>query len=244
MTTTTSPGLVLVHVTGRDATTFLHGQFCADLETQADGATVLTAWCTAKGRVVTTLLALREGSSWYLLLPGSLADAVLRRLQLYVLRAEVTLTPMPAESLSDLQRQGHLPTLESLHDTARGLPWVEAATSELFLPQELDLERRGGLSYTKGCYPGQEIIARLRYRGEVKRGLARLQGPGSTASAALPGTRLEDGAGKTAGTVLYGASTGDDAVSIMAVVDNGVPAPGVLYLASSRTPVDVLGRFS
>lgn len=65
-------------------------------------------------------------------------------------------------------------TLVSSHfwgllDILSGMPWVSAITQEQFLPQMLNLDALKGLSYQKGCYPGQEVIARLHYRGEVKK---------------------------------------------------------------------------
>ncbi len=54
-------------------------------------------------------------------------------------------------------------------DIVSRLPSVVPQTMEMFLPQMLDLEALGGLSFQKGCFPGQEIIARLHYRGELKR---------------------------------------------------------------------------
>ncbi len=59
----------------------------------------------------------------------------------------------------------------SLRDLFDGIPWITATTQEQFLPQTLNLDRLNGLSYQKGCYPGQEIIARLHYRGTVKKNL-------------------------------------------------------------------------
>jgi tRNA-modifying protein YgfZ len=56
-------------------------------------------------------------------------------------------------------------------DIFAGLPWITSATQEQFLPQMLNLDLLNGLSYQKGCYPGQEVIARLHYRGEVKKRL-------------------------------------------------------------------------
>jgi len=56
-----------------------------------------------------------------------------------------------------------------LLDIKAGLPWITSATQEQFLPQMLNLDILKGLSYQKGCYPGQEVIARLHYRGEVKK---------------------------------------------------------------------------
>lgn len=56
-------------------------------------------------------------------------------------------------------------------DVQMGLPTVHAATQDLFVAQMANLDRVHGLSFTKGCYTGQEVIARLHYRGQVKREL-------------------------------------------------------------------------
>lgn len=104
-----------------------------------------------------------------------------------------------------------------LADIEAGLPWITAATSELFLPQMLDLDRTGGLAYDKGCYPGQEVIARLHYRGEVKQRLYR----GESASAPpLPGTALYGTDGQRAGTVIIAAAT-QTGSRILAVAETG-----------------------
>ena len=58
-----------------------------------------------------------------------------------------------------------------LLDILAGLPWVTSATQEQYLPQILNLDALKSLSYQKGCYPGQEVIARLHYRGEIKKRL-------------------------------------------------------------------------
>jgi folate-binding protein YgfZ len=58
-----------------------------------------------------------------------------------------------------------------LLDVLAGLPWITSNTQEQFLPQMLNLDLLNGLSYQKGCYPGQEVIARLHYRGEIKKRL-------------------------------------------------------------------------
>ncbi|GAB6067114.1 folate-binding protein YgfZ [Methylothermus subterraneus] len=70
-------------------------------------------------------------------------------------------------------------TYWQLADIRAGLPRVTAATSEAFLPQMLNLDRLGGISFDKGCYTGQEIIARAHYLGQIKRRLyrVRLEGP-------------------------------------------------------------------
>ena len=95
-------------------------------------------------------------------------------------------------------------------------PVLNNATSELFLPQELDLDESGGVSFEKGCYPGQEIVARVRYRGTVKRRLARLEGNADKLPVA--GTRIL-AAEVHVGTVLCAAHARGDAVEMLAVLD-------------------------
>lgn len=57
-------------------------------------------------------------------------------------------------------------------EVAAGLPWIGAATQDVFIPQTLNLDLIDGVSFTKGCYPGQEVVARSHYRGTVKRRMA------------------------------------------------------------------------
>ncbi|MCX7097812.1 MAG: folate-binding protein [Methylococcales bacterium] len=56
-------------------------------------------------------------------------------------------------------------------DIVDGIPWLGLATSEEFIPQMLNLDELGGISYNKGCYTGQEIVARTHYLGKAKRAL-------------------------------------------------------------------------
>jgi folate-binding protein YgfZ len=77
-------------------------------------------------------------------------------------------------------------------DIQAGLPWIEARTQDLFIPQTLNLELIGGVSFTKGCYPGQEIVARSHYRGTVKKRMALGQLVPSIHPAPLPGADIFD----------------------------------------------------
>jgi folate-binding protein YgfZ len=56
-------------------------------------------------------------------------------------------------------------------DIVSGIPWLTLETSEEFIPQMLNLDKLGGISFTKGCYTGQEIVARTHYLGKTKRAL-------------------------------------------------------------------------
>jgi folate-binding protein YgfZ len=77
-------------------------------------------------------------------------------------------------------------------DVRAALPQVYPATRELFIPQALNLDALRGVSFDKGCYVGQEIIARLHFRGTVKRRMRLLTGD-SGIGAAVPGGAVRRG---------------------------------------------------
>jgi len=79
-----------------------------------------------------------------------------------------------------------------LLDIEAGIPNIWPETQEKFLPHYLNLPQLGAVSFSKGCYVGQEIIARMQYRGNVKRGLSRVLIESRTTLPA-PGTPLEGG---------------------------------------------------
>ena len=88
---------------------------------------------------------------------------------------------VPAARLDAIQRtleqslSAATPELWQWLDVQYGLPWVSSATSEAFVPQMMNLEQLGYVSFKKGCYPGQEVVARTHYLGQVKRRLYRVE---------------------------------------------------------------------
>ncbi len=88
----------------------------------------------------------------------------------------------PADKL-DLQATDAEETWR-LQEIRAGRPLITAATQDQFVPQMVNLETLGGIDFKKGCYPGQEIVARAQYRGQVKRRMQRLPVPPGTALAA------------------------------------------------------------
>ncbi len=95
-------------------------------------------------------------------------------------------------------------------------PRIGAPLAERFLPQELDLEHLQGVHFDKGCYPGQEVIARLKYRGRVKSGLRRARSAGPVA----PGDRLyREDMQASVGDVLRVAPGADGGYTLLAVLD-------------------------
>lgn len=115
------------------------------------------------------------------------------------------------------------------------IPWLFAATSSRFLPQMLSLERLAAYSLRKGCYPGQEVIARAHFRGAVKRRLAGLALPSDAAVA--PGAALSRSDGSEAGVAVYSAA--GDQFQALAVVHGGVEPESELMAATAAGPVRV-----
>jgi hypothetical protein len=68
----------------------------------------------------------------------------------------------------------------TLQEIRAGRPLITAATQDQFVPQMVNLEQLQGIDFHKGCYPGQEIVARAQYRGQVKRRMVRLASPDGT----------------------------------------------------------------
>ena len=81
-----------------------------------------------------------------------------------------------------------------------GLPLITEATAEIFLPQMLGLDAAGSVSFTKGCYLGQEIVARAQHRGAVKRRLRSLTWEGDRQLE--PGEEITDSTGRSVGIVV------------------------------------------
>ncbi|MFZ2451586.1 MAG: folate-binding protein [Methylovulum miyakonense] len=92
-----------------------------------------------------------------------------------------------------------------LLDIESGIPWLNAETSEEFVPQMLNLDKLGGISFTKGCYTGQEIIARTHYLGKSKRGMLLAE---AGKPAPEPNTNVLDGRDETVGQVLAAQTDG------------------------------------
>lgn len=70
-------------------------------------------------------------------------------------------------------------------DIAEGMPRISEATREAFIPQMVDFDKIGGVSFRKGCYPGQEIVARTQYLGKVKRHLYRIHSTNALVAGSL-----------------------------------------------------------
>ena len=90
-----------------------------------------------------------------------------------------------------------------LNDIRAGLPEIGAELRDRLLPQWIGLDRLGAVNVGKGCYPGQEIMARLHFKGGIKRSLYRLRWPGKAVFP--PTTTLRGPDGAEAGAIVTAA---------------------------------------
>jgi len=147
-----------------------------------------------------------------LLLPASLTERIAARLRKYVLRSKVKIDESPAapgivEPAAYRERDWQLAGIRA------GLPQVYPETYESFVAQMLNLDLLGGIAFEKGCYTGQEIIARTHFRGAIKRRMFRFRSEGPPPA---PGTRVLAGE-QHAGDVVDAAAT-SEGCELLAVV--------------------------
>jgi len=234
----------LIKISGSEAESFLQGQLTNDVRQVTEKQSQLSALCSAKGRLIINFRLFKRDTAYYIVLPQESLDLTLKRLRMYVLRADVKLEEA-SERLSRIGIAGgtqHLTdclgfappteidgsitsdqitvlrisgeskryivfseTLENLSaclakkaeqvdanawellDILAGLPQIVPATAEAFVPQMVNYQAINGVSFKKGCYTGQEIVARTQYLGTLKRRMylakietARLPQPSDT----------------------------------------------------------------
>lgn len=103
-----------------------------------------------------------------------------------------------------------------LSEIRNGIPTVALETLETFIPQMTNLQVFGGVSFSKGCYTGQEIITRLQHRGKLKRPMFRLSV--STEIAPLAGTAINSPDRAGVGTVVACAAVEEQRYELLAVM--------------------------
>jgi folate-binding protein YgfZ len=125
-----------------------------------------------------------------------------------------------------------------LLDIQAGVPLIYPETREAFVPQMTNLQLIDGVSFKKGCYTGQEIVARMQYLGKLKRRMYRLRAPFTTLP--LPGTDIfdEHTPGQSCGQLVAAARHPDGDCAALAVLQIGsAESESPLHLGSADGPV-------
>jgi len=125
------------------------------------------------------------------------------------------------ELLEDLENRAEIfdDSLWNAMNIASGIGFIEEQTSASFIPQMLNLQALNGISFTKGCYIGQETVARAKYRGANKRALFILTGRATQAPNVGDNVQmLVNNNWKRIGTVISGCQYGDGHIEVLAVL--------------------------
>jgi tRNA-modifying protein YgfZ len=251
----------MLAVRGSDARAFLHAQLTNDIQNLGHDRAALAGWCSAKGRLLASLLVIPAQEGFLLQLARDLASAVAKRLSMFVLRSKVRVgdesdswvqVGLWGETAADALRDAGLPVPEGSfvvagngtcmvvrYDSQRflmvapapelpelqrrvrfspagedawiaqeiqaGRALISTATQDQFVPQMVNLERLGGVDFHKGCYPGQEIVARTQYRGQVKRRLVKATVPAGVKASPGQDVYADELPGQASGTVVDAA---------------------------------------
>ena len=156
-----------IRVSGPDAQRYLNGQVSNDVTLLADGRMIEACLLDAKGRLQFLVWVHREDEDYIVQGPADLAEELFARLDRYLIAVEVELHD---ESLDETAY------LTMPHESRRILEGIPKWPNELFpglLPPEAGIEGRT-ISYTKGCYTGQEVISRMKRSGKTNRHLVKL----------------------------------------------------------------------
>ena len=118
-------------------------------------------------------------------------------------------------------------------DIMAGIPTVLPPTSEAFVPQMANLELVGGVNFKKGCYPGQEIVARMQYLGKLKQRMYRAHVTADTAPQPGDAIYAPDFPGQSAGTVVDAQPSPDGGYDLLAVIQISSAQGGELHLGNA-----------
>jgi folate-binding protein YgfZ len=232
-------------IQGPDAIAFAHAQFSSPVSTLVTGQWQFSAWLGPQGRVRALFHLIRiADDQLLLLLRGGDAATMADGLRRFVFRSKLVLTALPSRALATGPA---LPLHEMLLDTETlslgcgthslristaengddgwrlqqlhaGWPWLPERLLNELLPSALSLQRLQAVVIDKGCYPGQEIVARLHYRGGHKKHLHGVE----LSQARVSGEQLQI-SGREAGWLLDVIVT-DEHILALAVLHDDVVA--------------------
>ena len=189
----------LLKVSGSDAETFLQGQLSNDISKLDALSVQLNAYCQHQGKILALFWVTKNEDSFLLSFPSDLLEVIKPRLQMFVIMSDVVIEDVTKEHIQigsiDESNQEALVINDKLSliitdkkdinqfnmepiehwnmaCVDSSLPEIFSITSEKLVPQMLNLDiDEFGVNFSKGCYPGQEVVARLHYLGSAKRRL-------------------------------------------------------------------------
>lgn len=208
----------LYEITGADREHFLQGLVSNDVRQLAKGP-VYAALLSPQGKYLADFLLVPRGEAIVLDIAAGIAEATVKRLNMYRLRADVAIAPSalkvsrgtgpaPEGAVADPRHPALGWRLYGTEAGDDGSDWDAIRVAHLIPETGIELtpetyileagfERLHGVDFRKGCYVGQEVTARMKHKTELRKGLVRLRIEG----AAPVGTEIVTGEGRAAGTL-------------------------------------------
>jgi folate-binding protein YgfZ len=152
-------------ISGADAMTFLQGQLTCDMRELPQATHQLGAFCNRQGRVLALMDIFRIGEDYILTLPQEILEPIQQELKKYIVFSKTKIDNISQDYRLEI-------STDFLHQQMRALiPFIGQAQTGKFLPHPLGLIRLGAVSFKKGCFVGQEIIARMQHRTTITKEL-------------------------------------------------------------------------
>jgi len=189
----------LLKISGGDAESFLQSQLSNNINELDNSSIQLNAYCQHQGKMLALFWVMRSNDDFLLSFPLDLLEIIKSRLQMFVIMSDVTIDDVSDDYLQigviDENQNKAFTINDKLsliianpNDLAKfsmsskdtwdkacidsSLPEIYLLTSEKLVPQMLNLDiNEIGVNFSKGCFPGQEVVARLHYLGVAKRRL-------------------------------------------------------------------------
>ena len=189
----------LLKISGNDSESFLQNQLSNDISKLEGNSVQINAYCQHQGKIIGLFWVMRNEDYFFLSFPNDLLDKVKTRLEMFIIMSDVLIQDLSDKFVQlGVINGNHTNTyvinerlsllIDSTGDIYKEIntnydEWIKAcidsyipevflSSSEKLVPQMLNLDLDEiGVNFSKGCYPGQEVVARLHYLGEAKRRL-------------------------------------------------------------------------
>lgn len=216
----------LIAIIGKNASTFLQGQLTCNIYEINETHGLFGACCNHKGRMIANFFVFQQNKNYYFLLPKSMVEPTITHLKKYAVFSKLKLTSTDnIDNIKTVKYQGLKIFLKEMDENTwrlanikAGWVWIYPTTSDILIPQMINLQKWGGVDFNKGCYIGQEIVARSEYLGKLKRHLYCANVAGDDKPA--PGEKLKNKNGQPVGIVVEAAQRKNAGYELLAVLQS------------------------
>ncbi len=255
--------ITFIDLVGAGVTQFLKGQLTINTDFVENKTAKLAALCNHKGRIISLfhIVAIKDG--FRLIMPRSIVEASLAHIKKYAVFFKLEVISFDNSNiLAFIGSKEHIadgisidqtnlqvifrapgdgdgyPAMDDYfwywHLIENGIPWLTAKTVEQFLPHSLNLPKLGAIDFNKGCFTGQEVIARMQYKGKLKQHLQTLS---TSNRAVIPPLSSVEQSSRKVGQIVCSAMHHDKGQRVLAVVKDSANSDKDFQLKLENTSI-------